>query len=239
MTFLGREFRPRLWSVAFTALGMTLFISLGLWQLQRAALKQGIMELYETRLSDDYLPFERLDATDDWQYRKVSLVGRFDYSRQMLVDNRIHQGKAGYHVLTPLSLADGSGTLLVNRGWIPQGATRDQLPTLAPSPDVMALRGVLVLPDDSGFQLGSVALGDQWPQVIPFIDMAALQTQFPGGVLPAILWMAPEISGNYVREWNPVWADPEKSRAYAVQWFSFAAIALLLFVVLNCRKTDE
>jgi cytochrome oxidase assembly protein ShyY1 len=53
-----------------------------------------------------------------------------------------------------------------------------------------------------------------------------------------VLWMAPESRGNYLRDWHPVWLPPERSRAYAVQWFSFAGIALLLFILLNLRKIE-
>ncbi len=136
-------------------------------------------------------------------------------------------------------MADGQGILLVNRGWVAQGASRADLPELKAPLLESVIRGILVKPDNSGYRLGEVDLGSDWPQVIPFIDMDALQAQFPGALLPVILWLAPEVEGNYVREWIPVWADPEKSRAYAVQWFSFAAIAVLLFFILNLRKSNE
>ena len=57
-------------------------------------------------------------------------------------------------------------------------------------------------------------------------------------MLPVVLWLAPEQQGNYVRDWNPVWMRPEKSRAYATQWFAFAVVALVFFVILNLRKIE-
>lgn len=240
MTILGRRFLPPWWSILLTLIGVAAFTALGMWQLQRAELKTGIMDLYQQRLAEDYAQISRIESlADDLQYKRVELPGEFDLSRQLLVDNRLHKGRAGYHVLTPWVLADGQGVLLVNRGWVAQGPSRAQLPELRRPLAESAIRGIIVLPDASGFQLGEVALSSEWPQVIPFVDMVALQSQFPAPLLPEVLWMAPEIPGHYVREWNPVWADPEKSRAYAVQWFSFAAIAVLLFFVLNLRKTDE
>jgi cytochrome oxidase assembly protein ShyY1 len=41
-----------------------------------------------------------------------------------------------------------------------------------------------------------------------------------------------------VRVWNPVWMRPEKSRAYATQWFTFALLAMVFFVILNLRKIE-
>ena len=240
MTIFGRPFSPPWWSILVTLLGVSLFVTLGLWQLSRAELKSGIMELYQQRLSEEYLQPGPLDfASSDLQYLRVELAGEYDLSRQLLVDNRLHNGRAGYHVLTPWVMANGAGILLVNRGWVAQGATRAELPQLEVPVLESAIRGILVRPDNSGFRLGEVNLGVEWPQVIPFIDMDALQAQFPGPLLPVILWLAPESQGAYVREWIPVWADPEKSRAYAVQWFSFAAIAVLLFFGLNLRKSHE
>ena len=48
---------------------------------------------------------------------------------QIYLDNRVHQRQAGFHVLTPLQLADGRW-LLVNRGWLPKQP--GQLPQAAP-----------------------------------------------------------------------------------------------------------
>ncbi len=240
MTIFGRLFQPAWWSIGLTLLGVALFCSLGVWQLQRADYKSGIMTLYQQRLAEDYRTTSvgALRA-EDQRYRKVELEGSFDLQKQLLVDNRLHQGRAGYHVLTPWVSSDGRSRLLVNRGWVPLGASRDTLPVLQEPLVNSVIRGIVTVPDASGFQLGEVKLGDQWPQVIPFVDMNALREQFPLELEPFVLWMAPEAPGSYVREWRPVWADPEKSRAYAVQWFSFAAIAVFLFVFLNLRKLDE
>ena len=41
-------------------------------------------------------------------------------ARQILIDNKVHDGRAGYHVVTPLVLADGR-VVLVDRGWIAAG----------------------------------------------------------------------------------------------------------------------
>jgi cytochrome oxidase assembly protein ShyY1 len=84
--------------------------------------------------------------------------------------------------------------------------------------------------------MGKVSIKDEWPQVIPFVDIDAMQVQFQNHLLPITIWLDPEQAGHYRRYWNPVWADPEKSRAYAWQWFAFAAISVVLFVGLNLRR---
>jgi len=100
------------------------------------------------------------------------------------------------------------------------------------------VRGIASIPGEDIYRMGSISLQGSWPQVIPFVDIETMQAQFGGKLLPLILWLGPDQAGHYQREWNPVWAKPEKSRAYAWQWFSFAFVSLILFLVLNLRDDN-
>jgi surfeit locus 1 family protein len=238
MKLAGREFRPAAWSVLLTCAGVALFCALGLWQLERAAYKQAIEDKYAARLGADYRRYRPGDETGDIAYRKLRFDGRFDPEHHFLLDNQTHQGRAGYHVLTPFRLRDSDAILLVDRGWAPWGASRDPLPAIEPAPASSAVSGIAHLPEKSKFQIGEVELNSEWPQLIPYLDLEMLREQYSPRLLPMVLWMAPETADPYLREWRPVWLPPQKSRAYAVQWFSFAVVALLLFFILNLRKTE-
>ena len=223
--------------------GVSFFVFLGLWQLERAAYKDVIEQKFELRLKEDYRSLEAgafLDdgVTDELLFRKLIVEGQYDNAHSFLLDNQLHRGRAGYHVLTPLQLKDSDWIILVNRGWVGVGASRDRLPDIAPPVDVGRAAGIVSLPELSVFKMGEVMLGNSWPQVIPFIDFDALQQQYSPQLLPMVLWMAPEQAGHYVRVWDPVWMKPEKSRAYATQWFAFALLAGILFIVLNLRKVE-
>ncbi len=61
---------------------------------------------------------------------RISLSGTFIHDQQFLLDNRSHQGRPGWEVLTPLALDDGR-LILVNRGWIPFSGDRTRLPDVA------------------------------------------------------------------------------------------------------------
>jgi len=241
MIFFNRRFTPSWLMATITVGGLILFISLGLWQLDRAAYKDDIRLRFEARLNADYRQFPAGDSASepDWsvlEFRKLILQGQYDLRQSMLIDNRIHNGAAGYHVLTPFKLNGGDNIVLVNRGWVAVGNSREQLPQIvAPAVDGL-IRGIVSIPRSGGFRMGKVSLSDEWPQVIPFVDIDAMQVQFQNHLLPMTLWLDPEQAGYYRRNWNPVWADPEKSRAYAWQWFSFAAISVVLFVSLNLRR---
>lgn len=238
MIIFQREFKPSGLIALIALTGIALFVSLGLWQLDRAAFKQVIIDSFEARLNADY---RALGESDDWQsveYQRVILRGQFVSAKTLLLDNQLDQGRAGYHVLTPFELADGR-LVLVDRGWTPVGDSRANLPVIENSPLLNDVQGIVTLPGGDGFRMGEIMLDEQWPQVIPFVDIAALQSSFDNRLLPIVIWLAPEQAGLYVRDWQPVWLLPEKSRAYAVQWFSFAVIALILFFVLNLRKLDD
>ncbi len=241
MIFFNRRFTPSWLMAIITVAGLFLFISLGLWQLDRAAYKDDIKLRFEARLDADYRQFSAgVSASGpDWsemEFRKLIFQGQYEPGQSMLIDNRIHKGEAGYHVLTPFKLIGGDSIVLVNRGWVAVGNSREQLPQIVvPAVDGL-IRGIVSIPRSGGFRMGKVSLSDEWPQVIPFVDIDAMQAQFQNHLLPITLWLDSEQAGYYRRHWNPVWADPEKSRAYAWQWFSFAVISVVLFVGLNLRR---
>jgi len=233
-----RRFTAEWWSVALTTAGVTLFVGLGMWQLERADYKQSVQSKFEQRLGEPYQEFSLEIDLNDIEYRKLIVKGRYDNDHNILVDNQIHRGKAGYHVLTPLQLTDSDYIILVNRGWAEWGASRESLPQIPAATNSGGVAGIANFPTEPAMRLGGSKLSEHWPQLVRYVDIEALQEQFSGRLLPVALWLAPEKAGNYVRDWNPVWMRPEKSRAYATQWFSFAVLALVFFVILNLRKIE-
>ncbi|MDC1288232.1 SURF1 family protein, partial [Gammaproteobacteria bacterium] len=241
MIIAGRRFKPSWRALALTAVGMSLFIALGLWQLERAIFKETLESKFQQRLSEPYQALKALED-EDIEYRKLWLEGRYDNTRNLLVDNQLHLGRAGYYVLTPLLLKDSDQVVLVNRGWSPWGESRNEVEPIATPVSGEGIAGIAYFPSEPAVQMGAVTVSDSWPQVayqlIPHIDVDALQETFSGRLQPWVLWLAPEQQGHYVRDWKPVWMRPEKSRAYATQWFAFALVALVLFVIMNLRKIE-
>jgi surfeit locus 1 family protein len=233
-----RKFRAAWWSVALTTAGVMLFIVLGMWQLERADYKESVQSKFEQRLSEPYQEYSPEIDLDDIEFRKLIVSGRYDNAHNFLIDNQIHRGKAGYHVLTPLQLTDSDSIILVNRGWAEWGVSRDSLPQIPAAASDSGVTGIANFPTEPAMRLGGTELSEQWPQLVRYVDIEALQEQFSDQLLPVVLWLAPEQAGNYVRDWNPVWMRPEKSRAYATQWFAFAVLALVFFAILNLRKIE-
>ena len=107
---------------------LAVLLTLGFWQLDRMREKQALFAAFAagTRASTDLGP---LRAEADSRFKHVWTHGRYDSGHQILLDNMTHQGQAGYRVLTPF-IFDAGRSVLVDRGWIPIGVSRQLLPNV-------------------------------------------------------------------------------------------------------------
>jgi len=234
------QFRPGLVPTVMSLLLLPMFVSLGLWQLHRAEQKHALIAHYEQRTAD--LPL-RLDGsqrdTAAMLNRRVAATGRYDSAHQVLLDNQVYRGRPGYFALTPLRLSGSDMTVLVNRGWVPMGPSRVDLPDLRVTEDVISLAGVVHTPSVPPLTLG--ASGDAtpgWPKVVQRVHLEALGQRLNAPLLPYTLRLAPDQDHGYVRVWDTQYSrtPPEKHQAYAVQWFGLALVLLVLYVGLNTRR---
>jgi surfeit locus 1 family protein len=238
----GVEFRPPALPITLLTLFLlALLTGLGFWQLDRAAQKRVLVEQYQGQDREaPVLVQPDLVATEELEYRPAQVNGRFDTGHQFLLDNRTYRGMAGYQVLTPLRIEDGGHGILVNRGWVPRGADRADLPVF-PTPDgPVQLEGLLKQPGRT-FTLGEGEDRDPgWPKVLQQVrlDLQAKQLGYP--LLPMLLLLGPEQEHGFVREWEPVKGfGPEQNLGYAVQWFGLATALLVIYFVVNCRRSDK
>lgn len=232
------HFVPSLFMSFLAIVLISLFIALGRWQLERAELKREIQDQYLRQLDRPY-QFMRLnpEAEDAIAYSKIKLKGHYHSEHIFFVDNKVHQGQAGYHVLIPFFIQGGNRAVLVNRGWVAADFDRKVLPDIRAPIVPDQVLGLVTIPNTDGFRMGEVVMTGNWPLRIPYIDLDRIKPGMDYELLPYVIWLAPEVQDYYVRDWRPVWSPPEKSEAYAVQWFSFAFIIFILFVGLNFKKT--
>lgn len=233
---LGRRvFAPGPVALLLAALGLVLFTGLGRWQLQRAAEKRALIA-----------EFARGDATTAQlasslarvpRYQRVRVQGHYDPAHQILLDNITLDGRVGYYALTPLMRTDGT-TVVVNRGWLPLGASRDVLPDLSVGAGPRELAGRMDEFPRAGISLPAAA-GTGWPRVMNFPDAAAVAAQLGGRVHPQLLLLDAEAPDGFLREWRPPGFGPERHVGYAVQWFALAATTVVILLLLNLRPLDE
>jgi surfeit locus 1 family protein len=238
---LAMKFGQVRWSASW---GMTLltlaavaaFVALGRWQWHRAAEKRALDAEFSaaTAVVSD---LQNRAVGDFARYAQIRVHGRYDGAHQFLLDNSSHRGQAGYEVLTPLLLDDGR-TLIVDRGWLPLTRSRSELPYVA----IDFSAGLTVIGRTDLLPVAAIALGHAppapgplWPKVTSFPTMddlaAALGVRLESRRL---LLNATEPLG-FVRDWQPEGFGPARHVSYAVQWWGFAVLALVLYGLLNRR----
>jgi surfeit locus 1 family protein len=234
-----RRFAPPAWAVLLTAVALAAFASLGNWQLDRAAGKRQLVAEFAAG-GRDTVEAAGLDLGTLPRYQHVRLRGRYDPSRQVLLDNMPSAaGRPGYRVLTPLQRSDGGGWIMVDRGWVPLGASREALPAVAVGTGEREIGGVLDVLPEPGLRLGPAAAPGTtgWPRVLLFPTETDLESALGLALEPRIVLLDADLPDGYERSWRPaIGFGPERHLGYAVQWFAFAIVAVVLLVALNLRR---
>jgi surfeit locus 1 family protein len=217
-----------------------LFIMLGIWQLHRAEQRDA---QYIAQLERKELPPIRLEGGDvyqpEWEYRQVETIGTFEPDHQILLDNKMHKGKAGYEVLTPLRIRGADSLVLVNRGWVPAGNDRSVLPVIETPTGEVAVSGTIGVPSASHFRPGISKPGALDGGVWLYLDIQYLvdNTKLPW--LPFMILQSPEDAGGFVREWPEPESKGSMHLGYAAQWFIFAVILMGMFIWMVMKEIGE
>lgn len=253
-----------------------LMLGLGYWQMQRAAEKIELQEAADAAAAQK--PVTLLDQTTTAglpdslpDYVRVEVSGIAEPARQLLWDNRIRNGVAGYEVIVPIRLkstslgvtdlngtrqsssgVSGAGSIgeaplvLVNRGWVPVGTSRQQLPDVSFDADTpLRLIGTLTRPS-TGFSSGpAVDPAAPWPRLLQHFEYTEIEQSFGEPVLPIVVELHEEETrlalGDlgmplFPSNWQPVASGPERHYGYAFQWWAMFVALTGLFVILNIRK---
>jgi len=207
----GYSFRPRLWAFALALAGCAAGILLGNWQSGRAEEK-------------------RAAALEE---QRATLRGEFLERYTVLIDNKVNRGRPGYHVVQPLRLADGRH-VLVNRGWVAAPAHREQLPQIRTPPGKHDVEGRVLEHFPRAYDPGGGARpeGRVWQNVeVPtFAAWSGLALE------PWVLEQHSPFPDGLARNWPPPDAGVRTHESYALQWYTLAALSVILFVVLSFRR---
>ncbi|KAA3625031.1 MAG: SURF1 family protein [Proteobacteria bacterium] len=218
--------------------GLTLLVSLGFWQLERGAEKAAIRAEYESRTAMPPIRMraERIDP-ELFEFYRVEVEGVYRPEYQVLVDNRIRNGRPGYGVITPLRLSGSDMHVLVDRGWIPWNADRTVLPDV-PTPEGMQhVSGVLKRPPTDYYTLEKSKPGVA-DAVWQNLDLDHYRNVKSIKLQDLVVLLSPESgAGGFARnlpEYTDDWVA--RHRGYAVQWFGLAGVLLIVFLVLAMRR---
>jgi len=215
------------------------------WQLGRAGESREVSARFEA--AGQAAPLEAVPdvLSDDRRFQRVALTGRYVAATQVLLDDRVHDGAAGYEVLTALELADGRN-VLVNRGWIRADADRRVLPDVSVDGDEREVSGRLERLPRPGLRLGSsrgTAPADAPVIVAVYPPAADIGRWLHAQVLDFELLLDADANDGYVRDWQAPVMSPERHLAYAGQWlvFGLGSIAAAVAVARSAlaKRTPE
>lgn len=232
---MGRQWRPdwRLW--LFAAVFLPLLVGLGSWQISRAHEKEQLLEQWEQQLDD--LSWANAVSRGVTPGQPLQLKGQYRAGHDWLLDNRTRNGQNGYEVLTVFD-PDSGPPVLINRGWIPAPALRRDLPDITTPPDTVVISAraaayptppvLAETPDESG-----------WPRRVQSLKPEAVQVLAPGTADVLLKLDGDDQPGAYVADWAPDFMGPPTHYGYAVQWFSLAAVLVVLTVVASFRRPEQ
>lgn len=234
-------FSPKLIPTVVTLLLLYLLFSLGQWQLSRAQFKESLKQQIESRQQLSPVPLSLLPvAEQDQQFMPVEVSGRFHPNKSFLLDNKVQEMKAGFEVITPFEVENG-GWLLVNRGWVPQTASRQIAPVFETPEQMITLTGFVRTPSDNVFMLQDQQYDlRRWPVIIQSINIAELAKVLNAQLMPFVIMLDERSAGGFNRNWPAFKLDSDKNIGYAVQWFAlFCALLGIYFIVNTKRKNDD
>jgi surfeit locus 1 family protein len=212
------------------------FFFLGRWQWHRGESKQAVWAEYYRDSTAEPLGSRDLDSID--RFGRISLFGQFEPDHQFLLDNMSHAGQPGYEVLTPFVLTDGR-RVLVNRGWVVFTGYRDRLPDISMSaPSQVSITGRINDLPSPGLASGRAPpdINGTWPKLTSFPTHEELGFALGAKLQNRLLLLDPKSEGGYVRDWMPPGMPPDRHFSYAIQWWGFAVVLLVLYFGLNFRK---
>lgn len=232
--------RPPFWATILTIIGLLILCALGTWQLQRLAWKEGLLAQLSLAATQPPVGGAVLlaDTTggQDLAWRPAAVYGLYDTTHAFLVGPRTRDGAAGYHLITPLQIAEDDAppaTLLVNRGWVP--AMPEELPA-----GFLTVHGLLRLPENANmFVPANDPANNQWFR----IDIAQIATEMSlQNILPYVLYAEGEDPADPVMTVGGAYHDaggprlPNNHRGYAFFWFAMAGVLAAIYALRFLRR---
>ncbi len=224
----------RRWIVAVAALaGVLITFNLGLWQLSRAQEKLSLQASIEAQALQPALTAQDLQQdAKHWQsiHRPLQLQGQWLTDSTVYLDNRNHQGQAGFWVMTPLRWAPGQ-VVWVQRGWVQRDRVdaRKAPPIDTPS-GMVTIQGRVAAPLSQMVELAAPEPTDHSrPRIQANLDLAQMQALVTDNV-SGIMVQTGEASEGLRRDWPVVSLSADKNKGYAFQWFALCALIAGLYL---------
>ncbi|MCB1758228.1 MAG: SURF1 family protein [Gammaproteobacteria bacterium] len=225
------QFQPQLLPTLVAVGLILLFVALGFWQLERAAEKRSLAETLSNRIDAPAIALSTLlQPANELRYRTIKARGRLLQEKTVYIENRKHQGRNGFHVITPLRIDGEQRQLLVNRGWV--AARGQNLPPEIATPTAeLSVTGRVDVPSAPALELQFQA--GETTRIWPYLTLKHYTVWSGLELYPFILLQTDDDDAGFVREWPRPATEDGMHIGYAIQWFAFAAIVLAIWGKLS------
>jgi surfeit locus 1 family protein len=235
-----RRFRPRWWAALLAFAFAAITIYLGNWQGGKADWKVAQQQQLDAARAappiDVFAGPNTAENVTELRYRAITANGRFEANQMFFVDNRIQDGKAGY-VIAQLFVSERDGikkNVIVDRGWIQAPPNHATLPAVATPNDTVQIVGRINAPQSRN---PGTMDNDVQNKRVNYLNLAELGARL-GVTLEPYVFEQTAGPGFLGTQRAAPSLNFEKNRAYQVQWYAFAALAVVSFVVLSFRKVS-
>lgn len=211
-----------------------LFALAGVWQIHRLHERRAHNALVRSRehaaeVSVDTALRDPTTAV----HRRVYAAGTYDAARELVLLGRANGDDDGNHVLTPLRTREGRA-IIVDRGWVPPSSDSPPVRGATPPAGAVTVRGELLKSERSPFSTGRGRTN-----VVSLVDLRRIARQLPYPVAPFYVLLAaqsPAQPGRLPVPVKPLPLSDGPHKSYAIQWFSFIAIALVGYAAFIRRE---
>ena len=203
---------------------------LGLWQLDRADQKLSIQTDYQNQLSKKYLDLQEVQ-NNPVRYTKISAKGTF-LEPYFLLDNIVHDKKAGYLVMSPFLVEDK--IIIVNRGWV-DNFSRQKFPEILTPKSSEEIKGYIKYPMRL-LELSGVNMTTKKPYVMQNLNVNEISSILKKETYPFYLNLEIDSDHSYIQIREKNENKYLTHYMYAGQWFLFALIGIIFLIILNRKK---
>ena len=205
---------------------------LGFWQISRHTERQDKNAATLARLDLPPIDLAELNYLEnEVEFRRVFIEGVFVSEHEILLKNRARLGVPGFHLITPLRTGADEQAVLVDRGWIPQDD--GELPERGryQQDEPVLIEGIArYSQDEPAWQFLADPIpeeGDPPLTAWRLLNIEGIQGQMPLDLIPFYIMQTNTLDGEHPHPEPELDLSEGSHIGYAIQWFSFAAIAII------------
>jgi surfeit locus 1 family protein len=224
--FMGYKVTTSYLTMIMVLIIVPLSIFASIWNLSAGNTSKHILSNYSKNRNLPGISINQITGYEG-NFRKVSLQGKFDPSHEFILKKNLQPIDLGSEVITPFFMDNDQQVVLVNQGWQQNRA----LGIKSDTPEgLVTISGYLYKPEEINLIDSSTEI-----ETKPEILAKNLNKKIP----KAIILLSSHEPYGFKRKWSSTIRSPKIYYDYAIKYFLFATILIVLFGILNIKKANN